>query len=248
MSNLYKDPIKVICRKNGSTKLIKGATYEVSSLYTGRYSNFTKTAYIVNVGSYNADYFVLENNQPLSSMQDFSLINSDNIVDTKNVNYTGQFVKCRYSSSKTLKANEIYYVEEHKKVEKYGYNKQIYYEDKFKIRGIKNLVNSYCFTQIPIIEQRNIKLKNLTGEKIKTGEQTRKFLLYSEKERNTILLDVFSRTLIDISKIHSTINLDIEKEIPKLMMKKGSKYALTIDDITPFLEFNIKNIINLICK
>lgn len=238
--------INVICTKNNSTKLIKGATYVASALYT--YSN-RRTLYITDIGNYSADNFVLEDGSSLKNIKDFK--QEYNSLDLKGVNYTGQFVRCgRYSSSKTLKPNEVYYVEEHKVIQKrYTYNSSNTYEDhKFKIRGIRNLVNAYNFVQIPITEQRHLKLKNLAGTPIKTGEQTRKFLLYSEKEKHSILLVVFSSAISDISKIQNTEKINIQTELKNFMIKKGRKYDIKDEDIETFLEKNLKDIVNLICK
>jgi hypothetical protein len=141
---------------------------------------------------------------------------------------------------KSLKAGEIYYVEE-QKIKKDSNPKNGYYRSdvKFKIRGIKNPVSTYKFEEIDIKEQRNIKLKNLKGDKIKTGEQTRKFLLYTEKEKIQILFETLTRVLSDLAKIE----INEKPNLIRLMLIKGNKYALIEDDIKFFLKEKIETIL-----
>ena len=232
------EPIKVICiNSKSSTILIKGAVYDAISIRT--YDK--KIVQLKNVGSYFAKFFTLTNGKPLESVPDFS-IKREESIDPKNKNYKGQFVKCMYGTGKTLKENEIYYVENQKLTSVVGYNGNTWTDSKIKIRGIRSYVSPHRFTEIPIKEQRNIKLKNLKGEKTKTGEQTRKFLLYSEKERTAILFEILSKVLIDIGKVEIYGKIDIMK----LMLGKSKyKYNLIESDIKPFLESNIKNLLKI---
>jgi len=231
----YKEPIRVICiNARNSVKLIKGATYFANCLYT--YSNPNdRRVTLKDVGTYTTKNFTLYDGQSLDHQPDFNVPYTRS-VDTKEKNYTGHFVKCRYSSSKSMKEGEIYYVEEQVKKEMKSYG----YDTKFKIRGIRNLTNPYYFEEIAINEQRNIKLKNLKGQKIKTGEQTRKFLLYSDKEKCNILLDLLAKTLIEINKVelnHGNVNLI------DLMIAKGKKYDIKSEDIETFLKSKIETIL-----
>lgn len=237
----YKEPLLVVCvNKGSSTKLIKGAAYYATMLNTSTYGNtLSKNLYIKNVGSYSINYFSFPDGSSLDNLPDFSVENK--VIDPEAVNYKGQFVRCRYSSCKSLKEGEIYLVEDViKTTHKNSYNNTNYYSYKLKIRGIRNAIDKYRFEEISIAEQRNIKLKNLRGDKIKTGEQTRKFLLYSENEKNFILIDTLARVINDINKIKD------KKEkinIQKMMMLKGRKYDILEEDITPFLKSKIENLI-----
>lgn len=234
---LYKDPIRVICiNSKNSTKLIKGATYFATGIITNNYTHNRKVC-IKEVGSYSIDYFTLVDGRSLNNEPDFTIENTS--IDTNNKNYTGQFVKCRWSSGKSLKEGEIYYVEKQiESIKKYGYNGYNNKIIKFKIRGVKNQVSPYRFDEIDIKEQRNIKLKNLKGDKIKTGEQTRKFLLYSERERVQILFEVFYKTLFDLSKTEIS-----DVDITALMIKKGNNYSLIEEDIKPFLKSKVETLL-----
>ena len=227
------NPLKVICiNPKCSTKLIKGATYSAESIHT---YNKKRSVYLKNVGSYDPKNFTLLNGDPLTNQPDFAI--ERNHLDV-NKNYTGQFIKCRYSSGKSMKEGEIYYVENEKRELRKGYGiNNNYYDVKLKIRGVRNFVSTYRFEEIPIKEQRNIKLKNLKGEKIKTGEQTRKFLLYTEKEKINILFEILARTMADLNKIE----YDKEINIVDQMITKGRNYNIAKEDIIPFLKNKIEN-------
>lgn len=232
MAVLYKAPIRVICiNSKNSTKLIKGATYQAMSIHSW---NKKRTVYLKDIGSYGIANFTLLDGRSLDNEPDFSIerrsLNSEK-------NYTGQFVKCKYSSGKSLKEGEIYYVEKEKREQKTGYRTS-FTDLKLKIRGVRNYVSPYRFEEIDIKEQRNIKLKNLKGDKVKTGEQTRKFLLYSEKQKITILFETLAKVISDLNKI------EIETvDIVGLMLLKGRKYDISREDIQPFLKNKIETIL-----
>ena len=234
-------PLKVICIRSGnSTKLIKGGVYSVLALYT---RSVDRTIYLKDVGNYNIKNFTLLNGDLLDNTADFNTMSIR--INTEKNNYTGQFVVGRTTSGKSLKEGEIYYVEEHRKIiEKrmsYGGQLQQYTIDKFKIRGIKNLLFAYNFEEIEIKEQRHIKLKYLKGEVTKTGDQTRKFLLYTEKEKTIILFDILAKALIDLKYVE----LDKPANIIEMMIIKGKKYVVNEDDIKSFLSQKIEKSLKL---
>jgi len=228
----YKEPIRVICiNSKHSTKLIQGATYFAKGIYTKTWGNKERNVTLEGVGTYSLKYFTLMDGRPLNDEPDFSVPYGKS-VDTKNNNYTGQFVRCRWSSGKSMKEGEIYYVEEQRTTQTINkYNKAIITDVKFKIRGVRNCVNPYRFEEIPLIEQRSIKLKKLKGQDIKTGEQTRKFLLYDDKEKTKILFETLYKVVFDLSKV------ELEKpNLIELMIIKGKNYVLVEEDIKPFLK------------
>jgi len=234
--------LQVICiNPANSMKLIKGAIYEALSIHTWTPHLFSgrkrRDIYIKYVGNYDTKNFTLLNGSSLDNEPDFSLEKKN--LDPKK-DYTGQFVRCRYSgTSKTLKEGEIYYIEKEKKeISRIMLGNSL--SHKLKIRGVKNYISAYKFEEIDIKEQRYIKLKNLKGDKIKTGEQTRKFLLYSEKERIKILFEILTKVITDLSKIIE-INSDID--IITLMIKKGKEYDISDEDIRSFLKNKIETII-----
>jgi hypothetical protein len=210
--------------------LIKGATYFVTAIWT--YKN-ERTVNIKGVGSFAIKKFTLTNGKSLDKEPDFTINDDKQNLDHKK-NYINHLIKCKYATGKYLKIGEIYFVENQKTNKTNGY-----IETKLKIRGINNWISTYRFEEIPIAEQRNIKLKNLKGNKIKTGEQTRKFLLYSEKEKINILFETLAKVLSDLTKIETCDNINLIE----LMLKKGKDYALIEKDITPFLGSKIETIL-----
>jgi hypothetical protein len=231
MSKIYRKPIQVICNSDSSTKLIKGAQYIAISINTTTCNNkINRTIYIKDVGGFVLKNFTNIDGSSLDNEPDFSIQTDNRLIDTKD--YTGQFIKCiySYSSCKSLKGNEIYFVEKQINTP----SSRGRYDIKLKIRGIKNLVNSYKFREIDISEQRKIKLNNIKGNITKTGEQTRKFLLYTEKEKTIILFETLTKVLVDINNIH-----DGSVNITDFMIKKGKNYCLIEDDIKEFLKTTI---------
>lgn len=228
--------LKVICiNPKSSTKLIKGATYKATSLYTSTSDNVRKL-YLKDVGYYDYKNFSLEDGSSLTEIKDFST--SYERLDSEKT-FIGQFIRCKWSYGKSLKGGELYYVENEKREVKRSYGTNTYVDLKFKLRGIKNFVGCHSFEEVPLVEQRKIKLKNLKGEKIKTGDQTRKFLLYTEKERTSILFETLSRVLIDLHKIEFNEKIDIVK----LILSKGKNYCMIEEDVKIFLENSISDTI-----
>ena len=233
--------LKIICiNDKHSIKLIKGAVYLANALYTST-NTYKKTiervVYIEKLGRFNIKYFTDINGEPLDKLSDFNNWNNVNnlALDTSKKDYTGQFVKCTSNTGKTLKEGEIYYVELQK-------NSTV-----FKIRGIKNNISPYHFEEIPIKEQRSIKLKNLKGETTKTGERARKYLLFTEKEKTSIMFNILSQVLIDIN---NTSEIDVNLiNITELMTIKGKRnYNIIEEDIQEFTNKFLKNNIESLIK
>lgn len=180
-------------------------------------SSKQKNVQIKDVGYFDASYFSLLNGKPLDKEQDF-IVNNNTILNTFVNNYTGQFVRCRKNNLKTLNFNKIYYVEEQIQTSYISkYNNKSYPITKLKIKGVNGKISPYNFTEISIAEQRCIKLKNINGNNVFEIEQKRKFLLYNEKERVSILFELLSNVLKDVNKIISSKD---ELNLTKLMLKK----------------------------
>lgn len=235
------DVIRVVCIKTGNTKLIKGGVYLAECVFTNTYYNVgSREVQLKSGGTYKIDFFTY-NGEPLDNVPDFNFYgNRENIVKPDKKDYTGQFVTCRAGSGKYLKTGEIYYVEEQKNVTS-NFKNTTWSDVKFKIRGIKNLTIATNFNEIDIKKQRSIKLNSLNGETTKTGDQTRKFLLFSEKERTSILFQILSKVLIDLMKVE----LDQPADLTKMMITKGKIYNITEEDIKPFLTQKIENLLKL---
>ena len=231
---MRKEPLQVICVNLNSTKLIKGATYTAQALYTSPWGvKNERYITIKNVGSYVIKNFTLLDGRSLDNEPDFQLEDQNKHLDASK-DYTGQFVRCKYSTGKILKEDEIYYVEKQQK--------KSLHSIKLKLRGVRNYISSYRFKEIPLKQQRNIKLKNLKGEKIKTGEQTRKFLLYSENEKIRILFETLTKVIVDLN---NTVFND-EIDLIGLMVIKGKRnYNLTEEDVKPFLKNKLETTLKI---
>lgn len=231
---------QVICiNSKHSTKLIKGAVYDVDALHT---NNLDRYIHLCNLGSYNIKKFTQTDGQSFDNIKDFS-VNNNYLERIKpgEKDYTGQFVKCFCDTGKSLKKDQFYFVESQKSTTHTSYNGTTWYEYKIKIRGIRNLISSDRFIEIPLIEQRNIKLKNLEGTPIKTGEKTRKFLHYDEKKKTAILIDAINKVLIDIN---NTANYDkVNINFIEMILIKGKNYNIIENEVIEFLNSNIGSLI-----
>ena len=231
---IYKEPIKVICVKTkASKKLIIGAIYSATSISTD--SKDKNDRHIrIPAGLYSLECFTSIDGKSLKNEPDFK-IEWKPSLDIHKI-YINQCVRCRYSSGKTLKNGEIYFVENQRSMSRTGWKGQIIPYIQLKIRGIRNWVSSTNFEEMHISEQRKIKLKNLNGEKVKTGESTRKFLLYTEKEKIVILFSLLLGSLVDINGAE----LIEQPDISKFILNKGKQYNVIEEDITEFVK-NIKS-------
>lgn len=240
MKMIIKTPLQVICINTGkSKKLIKGGIYQAT-----RQTIRNTIKYVsVNAGSFRSELFSLTDGSPLTSEPEFEIHRDNTNLNTSEKNYTGEYVRCRYGSG-NLKTDEVYMVEQQRKIEKLRYNGQPYFEYKFKIRGIRNLINTYRFSELSTTEQRNFKLKKLQGIEIKTAEKTRKFLLYTEKEKIYNLYNVLTRTLLDMQKI----DFNEKPDIIKLMLVRGKEYGMAEEDIIPFLKESSESLLKKFIK
>ena len=132
----YKEPIKVICVKTkNSKKLIKGAIYSATAIWTDT-RNTKDRSIRIPAGIYSLDCFTSIDGKSLESEPDF-LIEWKPTLDI-NKNYTNHCVRCKYSSGRTLKNGEIYYVEDQRTAVRNGWNGAKHLHIQVKIRGIKN--------------------------------------------------------------------------------------------------------------
>lgn len=237
---IINSPLKVICvNPKGSIKLIKGGVYYATELNDfGTAINGQKRVLIKGMGYYYASNFKLENGECLDIHETFVLKSKS--LDVDNINYTGTYVRCNHSGSIHIKEGEIYYVEKQFSKILRG---STYSYDYLKLSGIKKNVYAYLFEEITISEQRALKLRNLNGEKIKTGDKSRKFTLYSEKEKVTIFLEGLMKSLSDINRIQNSNNIDTD--ICKMIVNKCKKYDAVEKDFEEFFKLDIKTILEI---
>ena len=234
-----KSPLKIICvNPKASTKLLKGGVYYATELYnTGAGTNSEKRVLIKGLTYYSAINFKLENGECLDNQETF--IVSSKSLDAENIDYTGQYVRCNHSDSSHTKEGSIYYVQSQFNKRRTGYSFDYYY---LKLSGINKNVYAYQFDEISISEQRKLKLDNINGIQIETGN-IRKFTQYSEKEKLVIFLEGLSKSLSDINK---TQNSDkIVTNIYKSLTTKCKKYDVIEKDFEEFLKLDIKTILEI---
>lgn len=241
--------LNVICiNDKGTKKLIKNQTYKAISLFedthTTRIHNnitgptiikngkkvFKRRIYIDGINSYDVDRFKLVDSDV--SFYDIELFGDKYPTIRRrflknNIDYTWQYVMCSYSNSKYLKEKEIYLV-----------LKDDIKNRRLKLKGIKYYQSKYKFEEIELKEQRNLKLKSLTGEDINDGTNKRKFLHYSEFEKIKILFETLAESMSNINNVEELNNINIVD----VMLKMGKKNNIEESDILPLFNSSIKNI------
>lgn len=231
----YKQPIKVVCVNTGnSIKLIKGAVYTANRLYTV-YGE--KRVSLKGLSSFKADLFKTVEGELLINFENFK-IEKQKSLNLEN-DYTGKYVKCIYGGGKSLKENEVYFIEKHRKIQNHRSWGNNYLEHDFKIRGMRNYCSTYHFVDLSVSEQRKYKLQEIKGESFIKGHDKRKFLHYTEQEKIIHLFEILAKTLIDIKNTE----LNSEFDVVKLIVTRGKKYAITEDDAKDFLKHNFKTLL-----
>lgn len=107
-----------------------------------------------------------------------------------------------------------------------------------KLKGLKSLYNSYNFEEIPLKEQRILKLKNISGEKIISGLKKRKFLYYSDFEQKKIIFELLITSIKNVENVKKLKNYDIID----MMIKSGYKHDIIREDIEPIFNKTLKSI------
>lgn len=231
--------LNVICiNDKGTKKLIKNQKYKAISLFEDTYYNtvihngkkvFKRKIYIDGINSYDVSRFKLVNSD--ISFYDMDLFGDKYPVRRRflnyNLDYTGQYVMCSYSNSKYLKEKEIYLIV-----------KDDIKNRRLKLKGIKYYQSKYKFEEIELKEQRNLKLKSITGEDINDGVSKRKFLHYSEFEKIKILFETLVESMSNINNVEELNNINIVD----VMLKMGKKNDIEESDILPLFDSSIKNI------
>ena len=191
--------MRVIAKKN-TTKLVKGAEYEVLKLSNSPTEKFKKI--IVKVGDQN--YYSTPNNFTLldgSNMPEKDWESHDyktdkevrkdtRIVDVRNFK-KGDIVICNYSS-KYFERNNMYRITDTHYSEKqvkstWSSTPRTITEQKIKVEGYNRWMNIHRFRLLTPQEKRNISLNGLFGETVKVDTEftkRRKMDNYDEKTQD----------------------------------------------------------------
>jgi len=244
--------LEVICvNDSGTKKVIKGQKYIADAMWEERgWNNNIKPSIwhngilvlrrrvrIRGINSYFVDRFKTVDGSNFYDIEEFGdkYEQNYNAVEPNNKDYTNEYVKCRYDkNSKNLKQGEIYLVEEHRK----EVVNSIYTCHYFKLKGLRNQFNTHGFEDIPLREQRKLKLKSINGEKIVAGLQKRKFLYFTNFEKTRIVLELYLEAFTNLKNIQELDGINIVD----VMVKAGSKYDIRKEDITPLFNKSLNKI------
>jgi len=249
--------LEIVCvNDNGTKKLIKGQKYFAEALWEDNGWNNNKTPSIPHKGKFVHrrrirvkginDYFV-DRFKPTdgSNFYDISVFGeknrwkNDNIIKPNNKNYIGQYILCRYEGkSKYLKSGQIYYVEDHRSTPIVNNWGGTHIKHTFKLTGLRNYVSPFGFNEIPLKEQRKLKLQSIGGKEIISGLNKRKFLYYSDIEKKKILIQLFLDSIKNLENIKDLNGVTIVD----LMVNSGKNYDVIEEDIKPLINKSLSKI------
>lgn len=219
------EPIRVICINSANTKtLVKGAIYlcyGISSYSLGRYLTLSGIS-----KAYSCKFFKNIDGSSFDTIPDF-FIKSNEIKLNYADNYVGQYIKSN-TDYLELKKDALYLVKSQN-------------VDILGINGLKYGYNIHNFIMLSNSETRAIKIHNISGskEQIITGDKIRKFLLYSDKEKISILLNILN---VNIALISKSIDITDEFDLVEIMVRQGKKYKILKSEVVEFLK-TVNNIL-----
>lgn len=232
--------MRVICKTN-TTKLVKGATYQVVML---RNSSGKGRVALKGLGNYVVKNFTQVDGTPLPQIdwQDPShknlSQNSGYIREPEKIK-KGDVLVCRWDS-KYLTAGKMYRVSDIVTTET-KYISGRYKETKIKVEGFNRWLNPYRFRLPNQEETRDLSLNEIfeTPQVLSVDKSIRKIdTVSSEKAREIILNSLFSAMMDPYRN-----NLSV---VEWATQKSGKKWSLTEKDFEPFLKLTIQDIINRI--
>lgn len=257
--------MKVLC-KRATIRLIKGATYDVLSLHNSSTRSNShrsgtrqppKSGYLrLKQGRFVVSGFTKLDGSPLDEIEwesdEFKEMEISKKDDYKNTIIEdvrklkkGDIVICRYKTKlfdegKKYKIEEVFYKEAPSK-----WNALVMQKDqKIKIQGHGRWMHTYRFRLCTPQEKRVMSLNDIFDENttdvidMKDIKGTRKILRLTEKDRNKVILSSLLYSIIDPYRNNlSTIEWAVEK--------KGKQYDLIMNDLKPFLNKKLSDIIKM---
>ena len=230
----------VVVAKKNTSKLVKGARYEVYSLYNSP-SITRKVVYIKGLGGYDVKGFTDTNGNPLPL-----ITIQPKVIDIPKLDFSslkkGDLIVCNSDNYKTIVKDAKYKITDLKEkvVEYTTWNgaKATRTYPKIKFEGVNRWFdfNSWRFRGLSTEEIREISLSQVLEGKepevIKT-DKLRKIDHVKNKEKELILY--LSKAIFD----HSRNNLDIIGWATKI----GSKMSIERSDYDSILDMTLKDII-----
>jgi hypothetical protein len=235
--------MRVICKTN-TTKLVKGATYEVVRLWNKNAGSRARIS-IRGLGTYTVKNFTqIDGTTPLPQIdwEDPSIKNQNwNTGYIKNPESLkkGDIVTCRHDS-KFLISGKKYKISDVNTVErKYGSGTK-YKETKFKVEGLNRWLNPYRFRLLTQEESRDLSLNEIfetNDEDYSVDRSIRKIDTFDDISKRKVILNVIFGAMLDQYRNSLSIT-------EWAVQKTGKKWDITIEDINPYLNLTLEEIIN----
>jgi hypothetical protein len=237
----------VICKK-GSTKLVKGHSYEVVSMNNSSTSTY-KSVRLKDFGGYSVKNFTTTDGKPLPEIDiplPANFYNRFELLKGEDVS-KGDIIVCMRDNYKTLVKEGMYRVEEinRKVTPRTSYNGTILtplVEYFIKFEGVKRKLklNGWCFRKLTTAEARELALNQLLFDEttgLITTNDTRKIDLVQDK--NLELIKIVSKSILDPNR-HGLKILDWG------VQQVSKKTEVKVDDYADLLEMSLKDILDLI--
>jgi hypothetical protein len=237
--------MNIICKKPTS-KLIKGATYEVELLY----NNGTNTSWkegrvrVKDVsGFYSVNNFTSMDGTPVQKINLGTpvVIEVTKFEDLK----VGDVLVCKSDSYKTLIKNGYYKIERLDSIDKpvrYGNNTFVHKEQKIKLQGVKRVLkfNSWCFRKLSVQELRDANLNELlNNQPLKVISEPIKRKIDHLENKEAALIETLCLSILDKNR-HKLSIVDWTCE------KVGTKLGLSKVDFSELLEMPLKDILEYV--
>lgn len=234
--------MRVICKTNTS-KLVKGATYEVARLWNKNSGSRARVS-IKGFGSYVVKNFTQMDGTPLPQIdwEDPSIKNTHwnagYIKDPETLK-KGDIIACRWDT-KYLTAGKKYRISEVNTVERtYGSSK--HKETKIKVEGFNRWLNPWRFRTLSQEETRDLSLNEIfdSHESYNVDKSIRKIDTVSKELSRKVILNTLFNSITDPHRNNLSV-------IDWAAQKLGRKWDLNQDDFKPYLELTINQIIEQI--
>jgi hypothetical protein len=234
--------MRVICKTN-TTKLVKGATYEVERLWN-KNQNKKGRVLLKGLGFYVVNNFTQMDGTPLPKIdwEDPNLKNQQYNIGYNKEPHTlkkGDVVVCRWDS-KCLLSGKMYRISDVVTTEKSYGSGLVYKETKIKIEGFNRWLNPYRFRFLNREEFRELSLNKIfeTPQQLSVDKSIRKIDTIEPIKKRKIILNILFNAILDQYRNNLTI-------IEWAVQKKGKKWDLTEEDFKPYLHLNLQEIIEL---
>jgi len=237
----------VICKK-GSTKLVKGHSYEVVSMNNSVSSTY-KSVRLKDFGGYSVKNFTTTDGKPLPEIDiplPTNFYNRFELLKGEDVS-KGDIIVCMQDTYKTLVQDGMYRIEEItvKSTPRTSYNGTILspnVEHFIKLEGVKRKLkfNGWTFRKLTTAEAREMALGQLLFDEetgVITTNDVRKIDLV--KNKNLELVRLVSKSILDPNR-HGLKILDWG------IQQVSKKTEVTSDDYEDLLNMSLKDILELI--